>query len=443
MSNFNTKNYAIYLPAINDFAFGVTKSMNDTRQFPYGITVSDLNFWDKESKLFHYPYILNSVGIYTVGDWPNNAVTRANSSEVMIFGDSGGFQLGTGKLKGLSGFNEKLPAAQVLERWDAVADRVRKWVVAFSESFTTHAMTLDHPLWLLTDPDSKSAFANCTMEQLTALTVENLHYIDAHRQGYTKWINVVQGLTTKEIDYWWDAVKPFKFSGWALAGGAGARGGLYQTLYTILRMRDDGAFEDGRNNLHVLGVSKLNWAVFLTAIQNALRTQYPDMTVTFDSSSPFQTAMIYNKAYITPNLGTSIGSWGLATARVPQCHSHRESTEKFAQNTSPLGKKMVLGDLNVRGGLHAKKHFDGLSLYMLSNHNVWVMLDAIQQANESAFADDKQNRTPAQYLKCIDIIQHAMKAADWRVYLDANKEFLESVTPNDYAPKPNEVVVSN
>ena len=443
MYKFNTKDYAIYLPAINDFASGITKEMSNIRPFPEEITINDLNFWDKSNKLFHYPFILNSAGRYAVGDWPNNAVTRADKGEVMIIGDSGGYQLGTGKLKGLPGFNEKMSAQEVLERWDAVADRVRKWVVAFSESFTTHAMTLDHPLWLLTDPDSESAFANCTMEQLTALTVENLHYIDAHRQGFTKWINVVQGLTTAEIDYWWDAVKPFKFSGWALAGGAGARGGLYQTLYTILRMRDEGAFEDGCNHLHVLGVSKLNWAIFLTAIQNTLRTQYPEMTVTFDSSSPFQTAMIYNKAYITPNLGKNPSSWSLSSNLVPQGHSYRESTDKFPQSTSPLGKKMVLGDLNVQGGVHAKKHFDSLSLYMIAHHNVWVMLDAIQQANQNAFGEDKETRTPLPYLKCIEVIQKALKAKEWRQYLEANKDLLDSVTPNAYAPKTKEAVTSN
>jgi len=156
MKEFNTKNKAIYLPAINDFASGILKEVSDTRQFPSGLTTDDLNFWDKNSKLFHYPHILNSAGMYKVGDWPNNAVTRTNKDEVMIFGDSGGYQLGTGKLKGIPEFAEKMPAAQVLERWDHVAHRVRKWVVAFCESFTTHAMTLDHPLWVLHDPDAKS-----------------------------------------------------------------------------------------------------------------------------------------------------------------------------------------------------------------------------------------------------------------------------------------------
>jgi len=439
MKKFNTKNKAIYLPAINDFASGILKEVNDTRQFPSELTVDDLNFWDKNSKLFHYPHILNSAGMYKVGDWPNNAVTRVNKDEVMIFGDSGGFQLGTGKLKGFPEFAEKMPAAQVLERWDHVAHRVRKWVVAFCESFTTHAMTLDHPLWVLHDLDAKSAFSSCTVEQLTALTVENLHYIETHQQGSTKWLNVVQGLSTTEIDYWWDAVKPFKFSGWALAGGAGANGGILQTLYTILRMREEGAFEDGRTLLHVLGVSTLKWSVFLTAIQNALREQYDDFTVTYDSSSPFQAAMKYQKAYNSPELSTNVGSWVLSANLVPQGFEYRNSTKQFPFESSPLGDAMVLGDLNVKGGDHAKNHFDALSLYMIANHNVYVMLDAIDEANEAAFATDKHKRTPEKYLKCIDLIQEAFKVDDWRSFLTKNKAFFDSVAPSTYVEKEEEV----
>lgn len=439
MSTFKIKNKAIYLPAVNDFASGILKEVKETRQFPDGFTADDLNFWDKNSKLFHYPYILNSAGMYKVGEWPNNAVTRANQDEVMIFGDSGGYQLGTGKLKGLPDFGEKMSAAQVLERWDAVAHRVRKWVVAFSESFTTHAMTLDHPLWLLHDPDTESAFSDCNVKQLTALTVENLHYIETHQQGSTKWLNVVQGLSTSEIDYWWDAVKPFKFSGWALAGGAGANGGLYQMLYAILRMREEDAFEDARTLLHVLGVSTLKWSVFLTTIQNALREQYADFTVTYDSSSPFQAAMIYQKAYNSPELSTNVGSWALSANLVPQGFEYRNSTKQFPFESSPLGDAMVLGDLNVRGGEHAKNHFDSLSLYMIANHNVYVMLDAIERANEAAFGADKHKHTPEKYLQCIDLIQEAFKVSDWRNFLTKNKAFFDSVTPCAYAEKKVEV----
>ena len=442
MFNFTNKKYAIPTPAVNTYGKGVTEPLEETRQYPDGLTPKELDFWTGGSKLFNHPFILNSAGMYRLGEWPDNAVTRANKDGLMIIGDSGGFQLGNGNLKGMPEFGEDLNAAQALERWDAVSDRVRKWVVAFGESFTTHMMTLDHPLWLAADPNSKSSFAKCTVEQLTALTVENLHFIEANRQGNTKYLNVVQGITNDEFEHWWAAVKQFEFEGWALAGGAGANGGIAQMLYAIHRMKEDGAFEEGRTHVHVLGVSTLKWAVFLTAIQNALREQYSDFTVTYDSSSPFQAAMKYQKAYIAPVLGTELNSWKLPAVMVPHGFEHRESTEKFVCDASPLGKLMTLGDLNVKGGKHAKNHFDAQSLYLVANHNVWTQLDALFKANEAAFGDQKHKKTPEKYLKCIDLIQQSFKVDDWRLFLAKHQEFFDDVAPCIYTSK-EEVEVSD
>lgn len=438
MFNFTLKKYAIPTPAVNDYAKGILDEVEDTRQFPDGVKSEDLNYWNGKSKLFNHPYVLNSVGMYRVGEWPDNAVTRANKNEVMIIGDSGGYQLGTGKLKGMPEFGDELNAAQVRERWDAIANRVRNWQLSWSEAFTTHAMTLDLPLWLAVDQGSKSAFAKCSVQDLTALTVENLHFIEANRIGNTKFLNVVQGITNDEFEYWWSHIRGFKFEGWALAGGAGANGGLSQMLYAIKRMEEDNAFKDGRTHMHVLGVSTLKWAVFLTAIQKAMREKYPDFTVTFDSSSPFQAAMKYQKAYIAPELGTELASWKISTVRVPQGFEYRESKEKFVCDSSPIGQKLVLGDLNVKGSKHAKNHFDAQSLYLVANHNVAVQLEAIYQANEAAFGEDKQKRTPPEYLKCIDSINDVIKAADWRSSIDEHKTIFDAVAPCTYSVKEEE-----
>lgn len=435
MRKFNTTSFAKYLPAVNDYAKGVLLEMKPSRPFPAGISQEDLIFWEKENRLFHYPCILHSAGLHQVGKWPNNAVYSSNKDEVLIFGDSGGYQIGTGAMKGITAFDDKMNSAEALERWDTVADKVRNWVVAISESHTTHAMTLDIPAWLIHDATTKSAFKHCTFEQLAKVNLENLHYIEANRLGKTKWANVVHGITIEEIEYWWETVKPFKFGGWALAGGTGADGGIYQMLYTILRMREDAAFEEGRTNLHVLGVSTLKWAVFFTAIQNALRDQYGDFNVTFDSSSPFVMACERNKAYISPELTDSLSSWRISAAKVEQGYAHRGSTENFPYNTSPIGKLLTLGDLNVQGNETAKVHFDSMSRYLIANHNVWVMLDAIERANKAAFDDSSQKRVPEKISKCIGLIEEAFKVDDWRGFLASNKEFFDSIAANAYLSK--------
>lgn len=438
MCDINTKDRAIYLPAVNDsFAKGVLDEVKSGRPFPDDLSPSDLIFWNEGNKLFHYPYILHSAGLHSVGSWVDNAVTRADKSKVMIFADSGGYQVGTGKLKGIKELNPNMSAAEAMSVWDS-AHRVRQWILSWQEAFATHAMTLDMPLWLTQSKTGESPFARCSIEQLTAMTVDNLDYIDVHRQGKTQWINVVQGVHIPEIEYWWNAVKGFKFEGWSLAGGAGARGGLYQMLYTILMMRDDGAFEGGADKLHALGVSSLKWAVFLTAIQHALRNKYPKAQITYDSSSPFQTAMVHEKVYETPELGVELKSWKLPTKLCEQSHRYRGSHLLFPHKSSPLAEVMTLGDLNVKGGELAKKHFDSLSLYMLTHHNVYVQLDAIQQANEAAFGSERHEMTPKAYLDVIDLIGEAFEVKDWRSYLNTNKNLLDSVAQNQYETQASE-----
>lgn len=69
-----------------------------------------------------------------------------------------------------------------------------------------------------------------------------------------KWLNVLQGTNTANILSWWDGVKWFKHGGWSMAGTAGWRGGLHNVLTLLLTMRDEDAFGDGNDWIHMLGV---------------------------------------------------------------------------------------------------------------------------------------------------------------------------------------------
>ncbi len=117
---------------------------------------------------------------------------------------------------------------------------------------------------------------------------------------------------------------------------------------------------------------------------------------------------------------------------MPQGFEYHKSTKKFVCDSSPIGKLMTLGDLNVKGSKHAKNFFDAQSLYLIANHNVFVQLEAIHSANEAAFGDDKHKRTPEKYLKCIDLIQEVFKVDDWRGFLSKNKIFFDSVASSIY-----------
>lgn len=426
----NPKN-ALYLPAVNaPFAKNVLKELPKGRSFPHGLTLQDLVFWN-DNKLFHYPHFLHSIGAHTVGSWPNNAVTRADTGQVSIFADSGGYQIGKGSLKGFKEIEKLSEPKEIVQAWTS-AHRVRNWVLSWSEAFSGYAMTLDIPLWVTSPAGKDSPFAKCSQEQIIGMTVENLEYIKFYATGNTKWINVIHGLDIKATEMWWNAVKQFKFSGWALAGGAGTRGGLYQTLYTTLMMRDDGAFDETCEVVHVLGVSTLPWSVVMSAIQNQLRDHSPNLRVTFDSSSPFQQVFKYESACATPVLGTDESNWSIRADKSIQDFRYLNGGHPFKYKESPLGQRMSLGHLNVRGNQHSDSHFDDVSRLLLTNHNVWVYLDAIRCANEAVTCDDKHEMAPASLLEVLDIVNDAFHEQDWKAFLLSHKTKLDKFAASEY-----------
>ena len=45
MFNFTNKKYAIPTPAVNTYGKGVTEPLEETRQYPDGLTPKELDFW--------------------------------------------------------------------------------------------------------------------------------------------------------------------------------------------------------------------------------------------------------------------------------------------------------------------------------------------------------------------------------------------------------------
>lgn len=425
IERFNTKDYAIYLPAVtSEFANRVTQIVPAQRPFPCGLELSDLAFWSRNSKLFYHPYCLHSIGQYRVGSVIDNALTRGGRTDRVLIGDSGGFQIGKGTLKGYHALKLGMSAQEAEAAW-VNADEVRNWIITWLETNCQYAMTLDMPLWATSSEGTDSPFHYCSIEQLTAMTVENLRYIEAHRHGRTRWLNVVQGLDSKTTQAWFDAVKWFRHGGWSLAGNAGARGGLYRLLTTVLMMREDDAFATGQDWVHVLGISTLDWAVVLTAVQKGLRVSNPGLSVSFDSSSPFQIAGRNEQACYLPELGTHVSSWKIRMDQSPQGEVFVDSEAAFPYS-SPLGQCMTLGDLNVYQGLYQKRRYDPISLAMLVNHNVYVYLKAFDMANDAAFAADSEHPVPRLYRQCIEVIGEAFDRPDWQGFLCREKSLLDA-----------------
>jgi hypothetical protein len=303
--------------------------------------------------------------------------------------------------------------------------------VDWLELHTDYAMTIDMPLWATLPKGAASPFHQCSIQALTDMTVENLRFIDSHRQGRTRWLNVIQGLDESSMLTWWQAVKWFDCSGYALAGAAGVKGGIANVLRMLLTMRDDGALSEGRNWIHVLGVSTPKWAILLSAIQRALRKSVnPQMQISYDSATPFQAGGIREEVALLPGYTSRPRDWAIRFETVPQSAKLVGSTEPFPYS-SPIGDRLTMGDLNVRGGDWDQRSFDTISNALLCNHNCWVLLRAFELANQLAL-ESNGAAVPAQWQECLAFIDEVFEADHWAGQLTKKTTFLHAMAPNKF-----------
>ena len=93
---------------------------------------------------------------------------------------------------------------------------------------------------------------------------------------------------------------------------------------------------------------------------------------------------------------------------------------------------MELGHINVREELFGKKQFDTISNMLLTNHNVWVYLDAFDRANDAVFKDPQQSNVPQKYLDALEVMDEAFVTPNWQALLTKHKDVLDAVSPSQY-----------
>lgn len=419
--------FAIYLPAVNpEYADVINTAVTENRPLPSNFDLADLEFWTGNSKLWNHKFLLHSIGGYTVGTDTRGSLFSKKPDDFCMVGDSGGFQIGKGSLNGLVNLHEGTAGKQAVAGWNDNYD-TKSWIIDWLEQYCTYAMTLDMPLWARLSSNTKSPFHNCTDAQLLAMTLDNLALIDKEKQGRTKWLNVVQGTTPENTLVWWDSVKKYKFGGWALAGTAGWRGGLYNMLTIIFTMRDDAAFERGLDWLHVLGVSQPKWDIFLTAIQNGLRKKNSKLQISCDSATPFTSACARDEYAIPPTLGPKESDWTVKLESIKATKSYADPANKIRFPVqSPLGKQLYMHHLVIDDSDFAGRRIDLLSSMLLVNSNIWVYLDAGRRANKLAFGGGRKN-LPTDFAQVLDVIEQAFGKKDWRGVLDAHRPLLDRV----------------
>lgn len=424
--------HAIYLPAVNAaLPKLVDRQLPDDRRFPVNFDLTDLAFWTGTSRLWNHMFLLHSIGNYSVSAFPKQSMFHRKPNSFTFVGDSGGFQIGKGTLEGLIGLTQGMSGSAAVAAWNLNYD-AKIWIVNWLEQNSDYAMTLDMPLWANTQFGTTSPFHNCSEQQLLNMTLDNLKIIERNRVGKTKWLNAIQGTNAEDTIRWWDAVKYFRYGGWSLAGAAGWRGGLHNMLSTILRMRDERAFEKGQDWLHVLGVSTPLWAILLTAIQIELRKINSDIQVSFDSASPFQTGGARDEYCHAPLLTLKPTDWVLrnTTLKATRHHANPQSVMPFPE-MSPIGAHFFINHFVIKDDEFSGRRIDDISNALLINHNMWVYLDAFRRANALAFATPNRP-IPNRYAEVIDTIYEAFTVDNWADFLAGKKVLLDYIAKSEY-----------
>ncbi len=430
--------YALYLPAVQEGSAGEVISdepMRTSGSSPAQLRMSALNWLEPSNSHWHYPFCLASAGHF-MGSTQDNAVNTAHPSTV-IFGDSAGYQIGTGKLsetKPWLAFRDR--PDEIIQAWSSsdMPIRIMRWL----EAHCDYGMTIDMPLWAKMPTREDTPFHYLSEQELIALTVANLELISKRRdrQSRCKFLNVLQAYSTDgsvggslaSEERWFAAVKDYDFEGWALGGEVGWRGGISRVLRRLLILRDQGLLDAPRSWCHVLGVSTTEWAVCLTAMQRAIRASTnPDFTISFDSASPYLTGGRYNHYAIPPAFGTDMDGWLIRSARLPTgfAVANAVAPQQFPAS-SPIADLFTLQDLNPRKDSFERKTMDTLGDQVLINHNVYVYVKAMIEANEAVFV---KGIAPKPIMDAISMIEDVCGARDWKTVLDRYAGALDAATP--------------
>lgn len=389
------KDFAIFLPSISGFynTF-ISKQQQEEyvpkERIPAGFEegIEGCNFLNEDKAYYSYDHALYSAGHAQLdinkSQVQEAMVQKRDKGKTWILGDSGGFQIG----KGVINFDwqrfweQKGDAGYV-----GSADKTRMAILNWLEFTADYSMILDIPAWAAA-PVNRERTGLTSFNDCLKGTLFNNDFFLKHRLGATKFLNVLQGGNNTEADIWYDAVKHYQFEGWAM-GGNNMRD-IDLAIRRLITLRDEGLLDPGRDVVHFLGTSKLEWAVILTAIQRKLReTTNPNLKITYDCASPF-IATAHGQVY-TQHVHRN-DRFSYIMDKAPDSKLLSGSNVAFPWN-SPIAERINMGDvcwykpgmLN-KLGKEGKTSWDSFSYFLYMAHNVYQHIESVQRANELADA---------------------------------------------------------
>lgn len=437
--------YAVFLPAISSFyATYIGKERHEPyvgpARMPAGIPDMEMMNWlNPQVGLFPYRWSLYSAGhadLDVTKSNPKEDMTRNRDPNSIVLGDSGGFQIAKGvwagewknpnskevhdklaelRIRGKetrTNKNGKVVEVDLAREYQnklTAAQKRREEVLSWLDGTSNYAMGLDIPTWTPQVPGASEATGIWTYNDAVQASQYNNEYFINNRKGWqqggTRFLNVLQGANHADADSWYETMKKYcdptqyekHFDGWAMGGQNMCD--VHLVLKRIVTMIHDGLLESGKHDwMHFLGTSKLEWAVLLTDIQRAVRKYHnPTFTISFDCASPFLATA--NGQLYTHTVTPSRDKWSYKMSPTVDNKKYSNDNRMFADvvvndgihakfQDSPISSRLKIsdvcwygpGDLN-KIGKEGKTSWDSFSYALLMGHNVWMHINAVQEAN--------------------------------------------------------------
>jgi hypothetical protein len=413
LSKFN-RDHATFLPAISGFYTGMLSRQQDRVPAGFENGIEGMNFLDPDKGYFFYDKALYSAGhayldLEKSVERENMVWTRDRDKTVLV-SDSGGFQIGKGVIKfDWEHFYEKKGDKGYVGK----ADKTRLDILTWQEHISEWSMVLDVPGWATQRPETGiKNFEDC----LKATMHNNEFYLD-NRLGMTKFLNVLQGGNWDEAQVWYEAVKDYEFEGWGMGGQNMCD--MEIVLKRLIIMRDEGKLE-GKDWIHFLGTSRMDWACYLTQIQRQLRKHAnPNLTVSYDCASPF-VAVANGKVYTQP--AHFADKWTYCIEFAPDNKAFKGSNIPWPFQ-SEIADRLKLGDICAYGpgdlnkiGKEGKTSWDSFSYALIMAHNVYQHIRCMQIAND---------------LVDIETQEYSLNVRDWKKL----KGKAHSKGPSEWVPR--------
>ena len=451
--------HAVFLPAISTFYnTAISRQRHNANyvpkeRLPAGLpnSVEGLNFLDPNKSVFYYPWGLHSAGhahldITQVIPKESMIRDRPRDGSSFMLGDSGGFQIGKGKWEGewrdpagpevaaemaaqvAKGIElipimdkagkpkldkngnpkyRKLDHAKVYRAKLDAAQAKRKQVLNWMDAYMDYGIILDIPAWVSRSPAGIAATGITSYQEAVNATKYNNQFFIQNRTGACKFLNVLQGETHADAEDWYHQMKDFcdpkkydkPFNGWAMGGQNMCD--IHLILKRLVALHFDGLLQEGVHDwMHFLGTSKLEWAVLLTDLQNAVRKYYnPNFTISFDCASPFlanANGLIYT--YIkTEDREKWIYKMEPSIDHRKYSNDTRSLRDGLLQEKivgefedSPVSKFLKVNDVCVyptgkanKMGKVSNTSWDTFSYILQMAHNTWLHVLAVQRANDA------------------------------------------------------------